>query len=93
LSVTDEHGMMLGIVTVDDAIDAIIPERLTKKLPRLPNARSAVAPKLRPSRRHARAWVDEPTCRNLNARSAPWRRGVQSFGVSCSCFSRSSVPE
>jgi CBS domain-containing protein len=32
--VTDEHGMMLGIVTVDDAIDAIIPERLTKKLPR-----------------------------------------------------------
>ena len=25
---------MLGIVTVDDAIDAIIPERLTKKLPR-----------------------------------------------------------
>jgi Mg/Co/Ni transporter MgtE len=32
--VTDEHGMMLGIVTVDDAIDAIIPERLKKKLPR-----------------------------------------------------------
>jgi hypothetical protein len=27
-------GKMLGIVTVDDAIDAIIPERLKKKLPR-----------------------------------------------------------
>jgi Mg/Co/Ni transporter MgtE len=32
--VTDENGAMLGIVTVDDAIDAIIPERLKKKLPR-----------------------------------------------------------
>ncbi|HEX3468515.1 MAG TPA: CBS domain-containing protein [Candidatus Elarobacter sp.] len=32
--VTDEHGKMLGIVTVDDAIDAIIPERLTRQLPR-----------------------------------------------------------
>ena len=32
--VTDEGGKMLGIVTVDDAIDAIIPERLKKKLPR-----------------------------------------------------------
>jgi CBS domain-containing protein len=32
--VTDEHGKMLGLVTVDDAIDAIIPERLTRKLPR-----------------------------------------------------------
>jgi Mg2+ transporter MgtE len=32
--VTDEQGKMLGIVTVDDAIDAIIPERLKKKLPR-----------------------------------------------------------
>src|SRR5947209_8526346 len=32
--VTDQHGKMLGIVTVDDAIDAIIPERLTKQLPR-----------------------------------------------------------
>ena len=28
-------GKMLGIVTVDDAIDAIIPERLKKQLPRL----------------------------------------------------------
>jgi magnesium transporter len=32
--VTDEHGLMLGLVTVDDAIDAIIPERLKKQLPR-----------------------------------------------------------
>lgn len=32
--VTDEGGKMLGIVTVDDAIDAIIPERLKKQLPR-----------------------------------------------------------
>ena len=32
--VTDEQGKMLGLVTVDDAIDAIIPERLTRKLPR-----------------------------------------------------------
>lgn len=32
--VTDEHGKMLGIVTVDDAIDAIIPDRLKKQLPR-----------------------------------------------------------
>ena len=33
--VTDDRGTMFGIVTVDDAIDAIIPERLTRKLPRL----------------------------------------------------------
>jgi len=32
--VLDDHGKMLGIVTVDDAIDALIPERLAKKLPR-----------------------------------------------------------
>jgi Mg2+ transporter MgtE len=32
--VLDEEGKMLGIVTVDDAIDAIIPERLKKQLPR-----------------------------------------------------------
>jgi magnesium transporter len=31
--VVDVHGKMLGIVTVDDAIDAIMPEDLTKKLP------------------------------------------------------------
>jgi magnesium transporter len=27
-------GTMLGLVTVDDAIDAILPERLKRKLPR-----------------------------------------------------------
>lgn len=32
--VLDDEGIMLGIVTVDDAIDAIIPERLKKQLPR-----------------------------------------------------------
>ena len=31
--VLDHEGKMLGIVTVDDAIDAIIPERLKKQLP------------------------------------------------------------
>jgi magnesium transporter len=33
--VVDKHGMMLGIVTVDDAIDAIMPEDLAKELPRI----------------------------------------------------------
>jgi magnesium transporter len=32
--VVDEKGMMLGIVTVDDAIDAILPERVKRQLPR-----------------------------------------------------------
>jgi magnesium transporter len=32
--VLDEDGHMQGIVTVDDAIDAIIPEKLKRKLPR-----------------------------------------------------------
>jgi CBS domain-containing protein len=32
--VTDQHGQLLGIVTVDDAIDAIMPEELARKLPR-----------------------------------------------------------
>jgi Mg/Co/Ni transporter MgtE len=32
--VLDEDGRMQGIVTVDDAIDAIIPEKLKRKLPR-----------------------------------------------------------
>ena len=36
--VLGDDGKMLGIVTVDDAIDAIIPERLARKLPRF-NAR------------------------------------------------------
>ncbi|MBV8197729.1 MAG: magnesium transporter [Candidatus Eremiobacteraeota bacterium] len=33
--VVDEDGKMLGIVTVDDAIDAIMPEEIAKKLPHL----------------------------------------------------------
>jgi magnesium transporter len=32
--VLDDKGLMLGIVTVDDAIDAIIPDNLKRKLPR-----------------------------------------------------------
>jgi CBS domain-containing protein len=32
--VVDDRGMLLGIVTVDDAIDAIMPADLAKKLPR-----------------------------------------------------------
>ncbi len=45
--VVDESGRMLGIVTVDDAIDAIMPEDLAKKLPhftaRYHNPAAAVA--------------------------------------------------
>jgi magnesium transporter len=37
--VLDDAGKMLGIVTVDDAIDAIIPERLKKQLPRFTTRR------------------------------------------------------
>lgn len=33
--VLDEDGRMLGIVTVDDAIDAIMPEKIANSLPRL----------------------------------------------------------
>jgi magnesium transporter len=33
--VVDDHGKMLGIVTVDDAIDAIMPDDVAKKLPHL----------------------------------------------------------
>ena len=33
--VVDADVKMLGIVTVDDAIDAIMPENLAKELPRL----------------------------------------------------------
>jgi len=32
--VVDEQNRMLGIVTVDDAIDAIIPEKVKNRLPR-----------------------------------------------------------
>jgi magnesium transporter len=41
--VVDDRGKMLGIVTVDDAIDAIMPDEVAKKLPRL-TARRAPAP-------------------------------------------------
>ena len=34
IPVVDEAGTMLGIVTVDDAIDAIMPDEVAKKLPR-----------------------------------------------------------
>jgi magnesium transporter len=37
--VVDPAGMMLGIVTVDDAIDAIMPEDLAKELPRITASR------------------------------------------------------
>ena len=40
IPVTDEDGKMLGIVTVDDAIDAIMPEDLAKELPRITSRRS-----------------------------------------------------
>jgi magnesium transporter len=33
--VLDDHGKMLGIVTVDDALDAIMPAEVAKKLPHL----------------------------------------------------------
>jgi magnesium transporter len=32
--VVDETGVMLGVVTVDDAIDAILPEKVKRSLPR-----------------------------------------------------------
>jgi CBS domain-containing protein len=37
--VLDDDGKMLGIVTVDDAIDAVIPEKLKKQLPRFTKRR------------------------------------------------------
>jgi CBS domain-containing protein len=43
--VIDDDGKLQGIVTVDDAIDAIIPEKLKRKLPRFTKKHSApVAP-------------------------------------------------
>ncbi len=35
LPVVDDRGKMLGIVTVDDAIDAIMPDEIAKKLPHI----------------------------------------------------------
>ena len=45
--VVDDRGKMLGIVTVDDAIDAIVPEGFAKKLPRFlaRHHRPATAPR------------------------------------------------
>jgi CBS domain-containing protein len=39
--VLDDAGKMLGIVTVDDAIDAIIPEKLKRQLPRFTKRKRA----------------------------------------------------
>jgi Mg/Co/Ni transporter MgtE len=39
--IVDESGKMLGIVTVDDAIDAIIPEDMAKRLPKFTAHRTA----------------------------------------------------
>ncbi|MBC5810829.1 MAG: magnesium transporter [Candidatus Eremiobacteraeota bacterium] len=44
LPVLDEHGTMLGIVTVDDAIDAIMPEKVAKSLPRFTRHRGKRLP-------------------------------------------------
>jgi Mg/Co/Ni transporter MgtE len=41
--VLDEHGQMMGIVTVDDAIDTLIPEKLKRKLPRFTKRHKGVA--------------------------------------------------
>ena len=41
--VVDAEGRMLGIVTVDDAIDAIMPEDLAKELPRITAHRSSAS--------------------------------------------------
>lgn len=43
LPVVDPQGKMLGIVTVDDAIDAIMPENLTRALPRITARKPATA--------------------------------------------------
>ncbi len=39
LPVTDDDGTMRGIVTIDDAIDTVIPEKLKRQLPRLTRRR------------------------------------------------------
>jgi magnesium transporter len=43
--VVDERGKMLGIVTVDDAIDAIMPEDLARKLPHFAAKRRSHQPR------------------------------------------------
>ena len=47
--VLDDDGKMLGIVTVDDAIDAIIPEKLKQQLPRFTSVTSKNQAPERPS--------------------------------------------
>lgn len=42
--VVDDRGSMRGIVTVDDAIDAIMPENLAKELPRITARRRRTPP-------------------------------------------------
>ncbi len=42
--VLDDDGKMLGIVTVDDAIDAIIPEKMKKQLPRFTRHHKRLTP-------------------------------------------------
>ncbi len=44
--VADERGKMLGIVTVDDAIDAIMPEEMSRKLPKFTARHRARNPQL-----------------------------------------------
>jgi magnesium transporter len=41
--VADEHGKLLGIVTVDDAIDTVMPEDFVKKLPQFTVKHRALA--------------------------------------------------
>ena len=45
--VVDAEGNMLGIVTVDDAIDAIMPEDLAKELPRITPPRRTSRPQVK----------------------------------------------
>jgi magnesium transporter len=40
--VVDEDGRMQGIVTVDDAMDVVLPEKLRKMLPRMGRSRSKI---------------------------------------------------
>ncbi len=42
LPVVDEQGRMQGIVTVDDVVDVLLPEKLRKMLPRVGKSRSKV---------------------------------------------------
>ncbi len=78
--VLDENGVMLGIVTVDDAIDAIFPERLKRQLPRF--TRNAQAPGTRRGSVGGRTSYES---------RVPLRVDVASYRLSWAC-SRSSGP-